>query len=311
MSAVKSTFWTHTGNPYNIFEMLTEETRIPKTTIAKRLKINPKTADIWYNDAVTLHIVIPPFLRRKSFTNFREYFYFINTNDPHECYQRMKSRKEVMYCTVQSGFSNMQIISRTPLDLEERIVLSGERSDYCVTTPKDQTFEKANSIIEKKLKKIDESEILPSPLIYHDSIYEPWDDLDEAIYKSLTNDLRKPWAHVLSESGAYSDKVMNWFRTRDQFGHTITMYFPRGESAYQCMVFAVETENDQLLIDLFSELPTSAVFCRVEKVVLMSLYIPFLYIAQSMVRRVLSHLQKRVLIDRYINSIIEYSYRPG
>ena len=88
------------------------------------------------------------------------------------------------------------------------------------------------------------------------------------------------------------------------------MYFPEGERAYQCMLFAVETEYDSLLLDLFSELPTSAVFCKVDRFVLMALYIPFLYIAQSMIRRVLSYLQKKELIHRYINSIIEYSYRP-
>jgi len=151
MSAVKSTFWNHTGNPYDIFKLLIEEPRIPKTSIAKILNINPKTADIWYNDAVELRIIIPPFLRRKSFLNFREYFYFVNTNDPHECYQRMKSKKEVIYCTVQSGFSDMQIISKAPLTLRESIVLSGERSDYYISIPKNQTFEKANLIIEKKL----------------------------------------------------------------------------------------------------------------------------------------------------------------
>ena len=63
----------------------------------------------------------------------------------------MKSKKEVIYCTVQSGFSDMQIISKTPLNLKESIVLSGERSDYYISIPKDQTFEKANLIIEKKL----------------------------------------------------------------------------------------------------------------------------------------------------------------
>ncbi len=222
----------------------------------------------------------------------------------------MKSKKEVMYCTVQSGFADMQIISKAPLNLEEEVILSGERSDYYVSTPKDQMFEKANQIMERKLKTIDDFEPTPSPLTLRKEPYSQWDDLDEAIYLSLTNDLRKPWAHVLKESGAYNDKIINWFRTRDQFGHTITMYFPNGESTYQCMLFAIETKNDSLLMDLFSELPTSVVFCRLEDFVLMTLYIPFLYIAQSMVRRILSLLQKMELIDSYINSIIEYSYRP-
>ena len=309
MSAVKSTLWTHTGNPYHVFKLLNEDPRIPKTTIARKLKINAKTAEKWYNDAVALRIIIPPFFRRKSFTNFREYFYFINTNDPYECYQRMKSKKEVMYCTVQSGFSDMQIISKAPLNLEEEVILSGERSDYYVSTPKDQMFEKANQIMERKLKTIDDFEPTPSPLILRKEPYSQWDDLDEAVYYSLMGNLRKPWAHVLKESGAYNNKIMHWYRTRNEFGHTITTFFPEGEKAYQPTLFAIETENDALLIDIFSEMPTSSVFYRLNKYVIMVLYVSYPIIAKSMVRRVLSYLQKKELIGKYINSIVEYYYR--
>jgi hypothetical protein len=306
---VKSTFWPHSIDPYILYTEVSQDPRIPIIHIARKLNVNPKTAEVWWRNAVEKKIIIPPIFRRKSFLNFREHFYFIRTKDPHESFQRLKSMEDIMYCTVQTGFADMQVVSRAPLTLREDVVLKGQRSDYYVTTPKNHTFEKASRAIDEKLKTIDEMEFLPSPLIFRKEDYSPWDDLDEAIYLSLNGNLRKPWAHVLKESGAYNDKIMKWFRRRDKFGHTITMYFPEGERAYQSSVFALETQHDRLIIDLFSELPSSSVFYRLDKYLIMTLYVSFPLIAKSMVRRVLSCLQKKELMGEYINSIIEYYYR--
>lgn len=306
---MKSTFWPHKIDPYKIYALVAQDSRIPITHIARILKVNPKTAEVWWRNAVKKRIIIPPIFRRKSFANFREHFYFIRTEDPHESFQRIKSMQDVMYCTVQTGFSDMQIVSRVPLNLKEEIVLAGERSDYFVSTPKNHTFEKANRTIDKKLEATDDIQCPPSPLLFREEAYAPWDDLDEAIYLSINGNLRKTWARVLEESEAYNDKIMKWFRNRDSFGHTIAMFFPEGERAYQPAIFAVETENDSLLIDLFSELPTSSVFYRLDKYVVMVLCLSYPLIARSMVRRVLSHLQKKELINTYINSVIEYYHR--
>lgn len=306
---VKSTFWPHNIDPHDIYTLVVPDPRIPITRMARILKVNAKTAEVWWRNAVKKRIIIPPILRRKSFLNFREHFYFIRTEDPHESFQKMRSMQEVVYCTVQTGFSDMQIVSRVPLNLKEEIILAGERSDYFVSTPKNHTFEKANRVIDKRLRVIDDFQPLSSPLIFRETTYSPWDDLDEAIYLSLSGNLRKPWAHVLKESGAYNDKIIKWFRNRDEFGHTITMYFPEGENAYQPSVFAVETENDRVMIDLFSELPTSSVFYRLDRYVIMILSLSHPLVAKSMVRRVLSCLQKKELIGKYINSVIEYYHR--
>jgi len=306
---VKSSFWPHSIDPYNIYTLVVPDPRIPITGMARILKVNPKTAEVWWRNAVMKRIIISPIFRRLSFLNFREHFYFIRTEDPHESFQKIKSIPDVMYCTVQTGFSDMQVVSRIPLSFKEKIVLAGERSDYFVSTPKNHTFEEASRAMDKKLKTIDDVQCSPSPLIFREEIYSPWDDLDEGIYLSINGNLRKSWARVLKESGAYNDKIMRWFRNRDKFGHTITMYFPEGEKAYQPSVFAVETENDSLVIDLFSELPTSSVFYRLDRYVVMVLSLSHPLIAKSMVRGVLSCLQKKELIGKYINSVIEYYHR--
>jgi hypothetical protein len=307
---VKFTLWKHTRSPYELYSLLLENPRIPKTQIAHIFHVNPKTAETWWDTAVDNKIIIPPIFRRKSFANFRENFYFIRSDDPHNTYKKFRGMEEVTYCSVQTGFADNLVISKVPVSVQEEIVLSGQRSDYYTSVPPNCSFENSVSAIQKILQTVDEYNSSPSPLLLRKESYDSWDEKDERIFDSLYNNLRKPFSTVLKESGTYSDKIIKWFHNRDKFGHTITMFFPQGESSYQLTLYAIKTSSDSLLIELFSRLPTSSVFYRVGDFLMMTIYISFPFTARSIVRRVLSYLKKKELIDTYTNSIIEYSYRP-
>jgi hypothetical protein len=311
---VRPTLWTHTKDPYEIFQLVLNNPRIPGTEIARKLNVNPKTAEDWWNIAVKNRIIIPPVLRRRSFLNFREYFYFVRVNDPHSLYEELQKSKDIVYSSVQTGFANFQMIAETPLSLESEVILAGQRSNYHVSIPPHCSFKESISRIGHRLENLDRLTRNPSPLIYQKKVYGPWDELDEAIYCALSNNLRKPFTQIIESTGAYSDKIMAWFRNRDKFGNTITMFFPEGESSYQLSLFCVEISKsyDWFLIDLFSQLPTSSVFYRIRKKLMMCIYLPFFPSpdARIIVRKVLSILQKKELVKRYTNSIVEYYKRP-
>lgn len=306
---VESSSWTHIRNPYEIFQLVLENARVPKTEIAKIFKINPKTADIWWRNAIDNRIIISPVFRRKSFPNFREYFYFIKTKDPHLLYENLRESESIIYYSVQTGFADFQIIAEKPISMDLDVVLAGERSNYYVSTPPNYTFDETISRIQSKLVDLKELEPYPSPLVYQKKSYRHWDALDEAIYREVTNDMRKPFAHIMKSTGACSNKIFQWFRDRHKFGQTITMFFPQGESSYQLSLFSIKTSNDWLLIDLFSQLPTSSLFYRLGNRLMMSIYLPFTLEGRFIVRKVLSYLQKKELVSSYTNSIIEYYYR--
>ena len=311
---VKPTFWKHTKDPYEIFRLVLEDPRIPQVDLARTFHVNRKTANKWWHNAKKFRIIIPPVFRRKSFLNFREHFYFIHVDSPHSLYERLQDSNDVSYYSVQTGFSNFQIIAKKPLSLEFEVVLSGERSDYFISTPPNCTFEKSISLIEKKLKNLDDYEYEPTPLVYHSDNFQPWDDIDEVIFQKLCNNLRSSFTEIIETTGAYSDKIMNWFRTRGEFGHDIVMYFPEGERAYPLSLFCVdiENENDSILIDIFSQLPASCVFYRIGEELMMSIYLPFLSGegGRFIMRKALGVLQKKELVRSYTNSIVEYGYRP-
>jgi hypothetical protein len=306
---VKSTIWAHRRNPYDIYMFILKDPRLPITQLARKMKVNPKTADIWWIHALKKQIIMSPRFRRKSFLNFREYVYFLKVKDPHAFYEQCTRDRNLVYFSVHTGFCNFQIVSKKPIEPEGEIILSGPRSDYHVTIPPDITFQQAGEKILKKLNMIDHFEHEESPLLFRSQSYDPWDDKDERLYEEFCNNLRKPMVHIMKKTSTYSDKIMNWFRTRDQFGHTITMFFPQGLHSYMPVTYALETEFDSVLIHLFSELPTPCVFYKIDSTLMMSIYLPFTLEGRILIRKAFSVLQKEELVRKYTNSNIDYFYR--
>ena len=304
--------WPYKVDTYELFQLISENPRMRKKDISYIYNVNEKTGANWWNEAIGRGIIRPPIFRRKSFLNFREYFYYLNVEDPHEMYSKLKKNKNLMFFSVQSGFSNFQIVSPDKLNFKETVI-SGARSDFYVSTPRRCSFDDSVSLIQDKLKDIEAIKESPSPLVYHDEVFE-WDELNEKIYKELFNDFRKSYRAILRKTGAYSNKILRWLRSCDKFGQTIVMYFPNGLGAYQPTTYVVETEHDSLLIELFSCFPVPTVFFRIEKYLLFKVYLPFSLEGDPPYRAipyiVLNFLKKRKLVLNYTNSIDQYYYRP-
>jgi hypothetical protein len=308
---VKSTFWPYKGDPYEIFKLLIEDPRMPKTRMTRRLKVNPNTFASWWNATINKRIIILPVFRRKSFLNFREYFYFLETRDPHKLYKLLQVKNlPIDYFNVQTGFCNFQIISLEPIEPEGKVILSGPRSDYLVTIPPNRSFTVSIKKINTILGNLDNLEYRSSPLKFRNEKYLPWDEKDETIFWAMCNDVRIPFASVVKKAETYNDKAWSWFRNRDKFGDTITMFFPKGEGAYILSLYIIDTEYDSVLIDIFSELPASTLFYRINDKVVMGAYLPFSIEGRSVVRNALSILQKEELVESYTNSVVEYGFRP-
>ena len=307
---MKSTFWPYSKDPYEIFNLLLKDPRIPKTQMTRIFNVNPKTLDIWWKAAIEKRIIIPPVFRRKSFLNFREYFYFLKVRDPHELYESLQENSELTYFSVHTGFCNFQIISKEPIDQEGEKTLCGPRSDYFVTIPPNCSFKESFQRIEQLLQDLNSLTFRESPLQYHDTTFEPWDEKDEAIFWKIYNNVRIPFASVVRSAKTYNDKAWSWFRNRDTFGDTFTMFFPKGEGSYVLSLYVIKTEYDSILIDIFSNFPTSTIFYRLDGRVIMGVYLPFTLEGRFIVRKALSILQKEELVDDYTNSNVEYYFRP-
>jgi hypothetical protein len=277
--------------------------------VARHFNVNNKTGASWIDAAFEKKIIRPPVIKKRSYTNLREYYYFIDHDDPHHLYETLQGLKDITYFTVHTGFANFQIVSSAPIDPPGRTILAGHRSDFHVSVPPDYGFEESLSYIKQRLGNLDTVHHSPSPLVFRDQTYSPWDEDSETMYLELCNDFRKPFVDVLRNTHTYTNKLWSWIKTIDDFGHVIVMYFPHGLGSYQATVYCIETEYDSLLIDIFSLLPVSTVFYRVSNKLLMSVYLPYSLDGRFIVRKVLSTLKKKELVEKYTNSIVEYGYR--
>lgn len=296
-----------------MFLLLKQKPRITQQGIAKKFRVNNKTAANWWKSALEKKILLLPEFRRKAFLNFYEYFYYLHVDDPHELFEEFLNGeaeiKDVLHFSVHTGFCNFQIVASKKIDVEGEKVLYGARSDYLISTPKKTTFEASASTIRRKLSALERIDF-SSPLVYHESVYENWDDVDEKIYYEFYKNLRKPFKVVLKNTGAKRDHVLDWMKRRDQFGHTIVMYFPLGLESYQSTLYCIDTSYDALLIDLFSSLPTPTVFYRVGEKLMVKVYLQSnRFEGRYISNKVLSELRKKELIDGYTSSIVQYYYR--
>ena len=305
--------WPYKVDTYELYQLISENPRMRKKDVSRFFNVNEKTGVQWWNEAVRRGIIRSPIFRRKSFLNFREYYYYLEVDDPHDMYLKLKEMPHLTFFSVQSGFSNIQVVSPEKLNFKDTII-SGARSDYYVTTPRNCSFDDSFSRVLKKLDTLGDNTLAPSPLVYHDEVFSKWDELDEKIYREINNDFRKSYRTIVRNTGVYSKRVLHWLRRRDEFGDAIVMYFPDGLSAYQPTTFFVETEYDSLLIDLFSCFPVSTVFFRIDDYVLLNMFLPFTLDREipyrSMPYVILHSLKKRKLVSRYTNSIDQYYYRP-
>lgn len=311
-SGAMHSVWPYKVDPFELFQLISENPRMRKKDISYLYNVNEKTATNWWNEAMRRGIIRPPIFRRHAFLNFKEYFYYLNVDDPHEMYIKLKKSKNLMFFSVQSGFSNFQVVSSEKLNFKDAVV-SGPRSDFFITSPRRCSFDDSVSLIQNKLKSIEPLENPPSPLVYHNEVFK-WDEKDEKIYRELFNDFRKSYRSILRKTGVYQNKILHWLRNCDKFGQTIVMYFPEGLGAYQPTTYLVETECDSLLIELFSCFPVSTVFFRIEDYLLFKVYLPFTLDGDPPYRSipyiVLNSLKKRKLVLNYTNSIDQYYYRP-
>lgn len=305
-----STFKSFPRDLYGLFTHVREEPRISLSEVARRMGIDKRTASAWWKMAVENRIIAPPVLRRKAFLNFREYIYFLKVRDPSKLFEKLKDSENIIYFMVQTGFSNFGLTSTCPIDPPGDVILSGERSDYYVSMPPNWNFERAVEVIQEKVTSLEGVERRPSPLVYHDTVYEEWDSRDEVLYWELCNDMRKPFSSIMRKHHLYSDRIMDWIRRRDEFGQTLTLYFPDGAMTYLPSIYVLKTDYDSVIIDLFSQLPVSSTFHRIGEYLVMSLHVPFQLVVRSLVRNVLSRLQDESFIEGYDNSIVEYHYRP-
>jgi hypothetical protein len=247
-----------------IFNTLDRNPRIPVRSLSKILRLRPSNAGKRLKDAFEKGYIVGPQIRKKSFSNFAEYIYFVRSDDPIGLFRECTQDTDVVYHTLMDGFSNLRIISLRELDLDG-IIVGGRRSDYHISHAPDHSWEHSIKTMQNMLDTFDPVTSVPRGFInthWGESI--EWNERDEILFRELKYDLRKPATPLMKTHHISADEISMWLERLPECCTIFTCYFPETVPAYDPYVFMVETDYEDFVISLFSQLPTTTWFYRVQ-----------------------------------------------
>jgi hypothetical protein len=205
---------------------------------------------------------------------------FIDCKDPLELYLQYIKDQNVVYHAVMEGFSNLWITFLDERIIEGNVLVGGPISDMHVSFAPPHSWEKAKKIMWEKVKKFDPQEYESKGIIqtHWDEKIE-WGKEDEILYRNFKYDLRKPLDTIAKDNHISGQRAWDWLKKLPECCSIITKYYPQTRSAYDPYIFVFETDYEDFIIDVFSEIPTSPVFFKVsDKLVL------YAYVARDFLR---------------------------
>ncbi len=248
-----------------VYELLYKSPRIKVKDAVPVLGLDRHAASNRIDEAFEFGYVSKPQIRLRSYKNTMEYTYLVNSKYPFRLFKKYSKDLEVVYHAMMAGFANLWITSKGKIDMEGDIVAEGYRSDYHVAYAPSHSWEKAIESMQKKVKNFSPEDYKPKGLI-QTHWCEPvrWDSEDEALFKYFKYDLRKDLTPVMRGNLISVGKIYDWMETLPQHCTVFTRYFPNGVDSYDPYLFMFETDYEDFIIELFSELPTSSFFFKVQ-----------------------------------------------
>ncbi|MBU7046921.1 MAG: hypothetical protein HXS54_10860 [Theionarchaea archaeon] len=255
-----------------IYDTFWENPRCSDSTISGIL--GAKIAAARLKMAYELRYIVGPEIRKKAFRNLKEYMYFIKSRQPERLYMKFREDSNVIYHAKTSGFCNLWVIAKEKMDIKGEIILEGYRSDYYASYAPGHMWDKAIGAMRKKVDAFNLNTYNPQHILgnHFDETID-WDEEDKLLYRYFKYDLRKPFT-PLAKEGLSKEKTENFLNNLPNTCTIHTSYYPDALSSYDPYLFMFETDHENFIINLFSELPSSVSFFKVSNMLFLSTYIP-------------------------------------
>lgn len=247
-----------------IYDILYENPRIFALDLSLLLHMNRHVVTNRLEEAFNSGYVLLPHLRKRSFKNLREYMCIAHCNHSMRTYIQYVEDTNVIYHAKLLGYFNFWVTSKEKVAIDGEVIAEGYRSDYYVAHAPDHTWERAVGIIHKKIEVFDPADYVPRGYIKtHFDEMADWDTEFEMLYRECKYNLRKKETPIRTKYLISAGKMRKWYQKFPEYCTVVTRYFPDGFSAYDSHLFMFETDYEDFIVDLFSELPSSSIFFKV------------------------------------------------
>lgn len=247
-----------------IYEQLNQRARIQLNNLSTVLGVNRNVASKRLKESFDLGYVLIPQIRKRSYANMNEYIYLVECKDALDSYLRYIQDMNVAYHAVMTGFANLWVFSKEQIELKGDVIVEGLRSDFHVAYAPNHSWREAIQIMQKKIENFNPEDYKSVNIIKnHWEEHARWSLEDEILFREFKYNMRKKLGPIMRKRRISGGKIYQFFDRLPECCTVFTRYFPETISAYDPYLFMFETDYEDFIIDLFSELPTSSFYSKV------------------------------------------------
>ena len=299
-----------------VYDTFWENPRCPDSTISAVL--GARIAATRLKMAYELRYIVGPEIRKRSYSNLKEYMYFVKNRDSELLYLSFHEDPNVVYHAKTSGFCDLWVIAEKRIDIKGEIILEGCRSDYFTSYAPGRTWDKAIEIMQEKVNTFNPDMYRPQGFIktHFDETID-WDSEDESLFRYFKYDLRKPFT-PLAKEGLSKEKTENFLNNLPNTCTIHTSYYPDSLPIYDSYLFMFNTNYEDFIINLFSELPSSVSFFKIDDELFASMHIPWQVVRKSdlqeaskdfYIPHLIVNLLEKEIIKKREYALVEYSWK--
>lgn len=304
-----------------IYEELDKLPRIYIKELSKVLGVNSHAGSKRLKEAFEKGYIMLPQIRKRSYKNMEEYMYFVNCKNPLRAFKQYKNNMDVVYHAVMGGFANLWLITKKEIDIDGDIVFCGRRSDYYIAFAPNRSWERAIQNMWNVVKTFDRETYECKGIIttHWDELLPWWDAEFEILAREFKYDLRRTLTPIIRKNLISTTKIYEFMEKIHECCTVFTRYFPETIESYDPYLFMFETDYEDFVIDVFSQLPTSSFFFRVsdrlflyahvEKASLRNTGLDMSDVSQLHIPLLADALLERGIIESEAHAILEYHYR--
>jgi hypothetical protein len=246
-----------------IYEYLCDKPLFRPHHVAKEMGLRPSSVRLRLKEASGKGYITGPQIRKKSFANLKNYVYLIRSDDPIGLFKELAEDRRVIHHGLLDGSCDLIVTATEKLDIKGTIC-KGPSSDYYISCPPNQPWETSNQNMWDLVRKFDPDDYTPKGYIktHWDELAE-WSDTDEILFWEFKFNLRKSLRPIVKKHGISVSTIKAFLKRLPLCCTILTCYFQESLSAYVPYLFIFETEYEDFIIDVFSQLPTTCWFQRV------------------------------------------------
>ena len=302
-----------------IYEAIWQTPRIFVKDLALLLDSTPAAATNRLKEAYDSGYIIGPEIRKKSYSNLKEYMYFIKCKNPELLYMKLRGDPNIIYHAKTSGFCDLWVIAKEKIDVKGEIILEGHRSDYQTSFASNNTWDTALKIMEAKIGSFNSRfcRHLQLPRTHLRRTIN-WSTKDEFLFRYFKYKLRRNLKPVMKDHRISAEKVYDFLNNLPNTCTIHTSYYPDSLPIYDSYLFMFNTNYEDFIINLFSELPSSVSFFKIDDELFASMHIPWQVVRKSdlqeaskdfYIPHLIVNLLEKEIIKKREYALVEYSWK--